>query len=284
MIQYVPYLENWKYGTHTEELDRIAKLCDGKRNLNSIYIAWGKQNPERGVREIKESMDRALHEFQNCNLLLWKNDKNPFQKDFTELHAITYRDRFMAIFMEKYISDLLDFLASFNLPCEEDNIICQERDFIFTAANISPLLFNKLFIRLKTFEYSLNFFLLLDERKNIVGVVSVMVENVSSKTDIPKISVGTIDLVAVKNWRENQDYFAKLLNFVEHNIHKVTCLPLTKLRFIVNEELLEEEKEFISLLSLCGYKQEHTFEKECGNYNITFLSKFLTFEQNVLGE
>ena len=94
--------------------------------------------------------------------------------------------------------------------------------------------------------------------------------------NIPKTTVGTIDLIAIKNWKKNRVYLTDFLNFVEQNIHKVVCFPLTKLRFVLSNDDQCKKQELISLLKHSGYEYEHTFKRECGSCDITFFSKLIS--------
>lgn len=271
--KYIPFLKN--YSTYDPEglMNRIALLFDGKADLNSIYIAWGKQNPTCTINKIKSDVDITLEKFAKTNSLFWKDDIAPPQRDFSELYTKKMGKCTMAIYMEKYLPELLDFISHFNLPCDRSEITRGNDSFVFTAANISPLLFNKLFIRLKTFEFSQAFFMLINEHNDIEIIIEAMVENIHAYSDIAHSSVATINLIACRNWIKNKKQLPMLFNFLENNIERATCRLITKFRLVLSHEDLESNKEFVLLLTSCGYKHEHTFEKECENHSITFFSK-----------
>lgn len=251
---------------------KIIHLCDGTRALNRIYLEFAAGNPSIPLEKIKENVDTVLKEIHVLELLDWADSKNPFQvRRRKEDYILMENGDEISAYQEEDIDKVVQFLGDFNLPCPKDQIKTKEKNVVYISPFCSGVEFNKLAIRLRTFQCYEAYFLSFQAGKptGVIGIRGYFLHN-----DIDAAKIAMVSLIIFKD-RNTIDRNIKLLDFALSRFEEyLVTRDIVKVRFFINKIKHSQSEYLLNLLGKVGFSEECCLKDETGiGENLYYFTK-----------
>lgn len=217
----------------------ILELCNGRRTLEDIELEMHKRYPQIPLNTIKKDVYSTIAQFSRLLIIEWIGE-NPFlykKEEFLNNEFV------MRIAHEEDILKIKTFIENSKIFKQKENHL--QNYLLYKSCFVNPFEYEEIVLRLKLFNYSEDFFLLLN-KEEVRGLISIKMP------EIYKNTAGIINLIIVP-----QKFFLDFMKYAHDTLPFIAVSKLTKLK-IFKIENEEKQNDLEKLLLKLGYKKEES--------------------------
>ena len=245
-----------------EEKDLIEKIVK-RKNLRDGYYKMGKHLPMLSPTEIKERVDSVILGSKSKEIN--SNGAESF------LYGLQHNGLHYEICSECALFNIEKFLNSFLIDHDsnaENKLIMSP----YVSPRFDVKMLNRLFLRMKLFNYSYHFFVVKDNNKQIIAMGLVNAESgLSSEPQTQSIAASLELLIVTKN-DQGIGVVSNLLRFLVCNLWRSVVVAVPKIHVIMTRTQEKMLRSFVRLLKNERFFCENSFKDK----NIKLYSRFLS--------